>query len=83
LLDCSAIGMQLTESLAMSPAASVCGFYLAHPDSCYFNVGKIGPDQLQSLAQRRGEPLEETRRALAPNLSCGAQSRINMPDKYA
>jgi len=68
LLDCSAIGMQLTESLAMSPAASVCGFYLAHPDSCYFNVGKIGPDQLQSLAQRRGEPLEETRRALAPNL---------------
>ena len=67
-LGCAEIGMELTESLAMSPAASVCGFYLAHPDSAYFNVGRIGPDQVQSLAQRTGATLEQTQRLLAPNL---------------
>ncbi len=53
LLRCDEIGMHLTENLAMSPAASVCGFYLAHPESRYFNVGTIGEDQVQDLARRR------------------------------
>ena len=43
--------MGLTESLAMTPAASVSGFYMAHPDAAYFNVGKIGEDQLQRLGR--------------------------------
>jgi len=68
LLRCDAIGMGLTESLAMTPAASVSGFYIAHPDSTYFNVGKIGRDQLEDMAQRRGLPVEELARWLAPNL---------------
>ena len=68
LLHCEDIGMGLTDSLAMTPAASVSGFYLAHPDSCYFNVGKIGRDQLQDMAARRGLPEAELERLLAPNL---------------
>lgn len=68
LLQCEEIGMGITESLAMTPAASVSGFYLAHPDSTYFNVGKIGEDQLQDQASRRGAALEELQRLLAPNL---------------
>jgi len=62
------IGMSLTESLAMSPAASVSGFYLAHPDAVYFNVGQIGDDQLIDWAQRQAMPAEQARRALAPVL---------------
>jgi 5-methyltetrahydrofolate--homocysteine methyltransferase len=69
LLGCSDIDMTLTESLAMSPAASVCGFYIAHPQSRYFNVGKIGDDQVQDLARREGVTEEELRRWLAPQLS--------------
>ncbi|RFO95436.1 methionine synthase [Rhodoferax lacus] len=68
LLQCADIGMTLTESLAMSPAASVSGFYLGHPDSCYFNVGKIGDDQLHDLARRRGVEPAALQRLLAPNL---------------
>ena len=68
LLQCGEIGMGLTESLAMTPAASVSGFYIGHPDSVYFNVGKIGDDQLKDLAQRRGVPERELQRLLAPNL---------------
>ncbi len=68
LLDCAEIGMGLTESLAMTPAASVSGFYIAHPESCYFNVGRIGRDQLADMAQRRGMPESELERLLAPNL---------------
>jgi 5-methyltetrahydrofolate--homocysteine methyltransferase len=62
------IGMALTESLAMTPAASVSGFYLAHPDAAYFNVGRIGEDQLADWAARTGLPEAEARRALAPVL---------------
>ena len=62
------LGMQLTESLAMTPAASVSGFMLSHPQSQYFNVGKIGEDQLRDLATRRGEQAEVLQRLLAPNL---------------
>jgi 5-methyltetrahydrofolate--homocysteine methyltransferase len=68
LLQCEEIGMGLTDSMAMTPAASVCGFYLAHPDACYFNVGRIGPDQLQDLAARRGLQASDLQRLLAPNL---------------
>jgi 5-methyltetrahydrofolate--homocysteine methyltransferase len=68
LLKADEIGMALTESLAMTPAASVSGFYLSHPDSAYFNVGKIGDDQVHELAKRRGVKLQELERLLAPNL---------------
>ena len=68
LLGCADIGMGLTDSLAMTPAASVSGFYLSHPEATYFNVGKIGEDQLTDMAQRRNLPVEELRRWLLPNL---------------
>ena len=68
LLQCEEIGMGLTESLAMTPAASVSGFYLAHPQSSYFNVGRIGEDQLHDLARRRGMNEQALQRLLAPNL---------------
>jgi 5-methyltetrahydrofolate--homocysteine methyltransferase len=68
LLQCADIGMGLTESLAMTPAASVSGFYLGHPDSRYFSVGKIGDDQLQDLAARRHLSEQALQRLLAPNL---------------
>lgn len=68
LLQAGDIGMALTESLAMTPAASVSGFYLSHPQSVYFNVGKIGDDQLEDLAKRRGAKAEDLQRLLAPNL---------------
>jgi 5-methyltetrahydrofolate--homocysteine methyltransferase len=68
VLQCEDIGMALTESLAMTPAASVSGFMLSHPEAQYFNVGKIGDDQLKDLAARRGETEEQLQRLLAPNL---------------
>ncbi|MDZ4186855.1 MAG: methionine synthase [Hydrogenophaga sp.] len=68
LLQCDDIGMGLTESLAMTPAASVSGFYLAHPESQYFNVGKLGDDQVQDLAQRSGVAVTELKRWLGTNL---------------
>jgi len=68
LLGAGDIGMALTDSLAMTPAASVSGFMLSHPDARYFNVGKIGDDQLHDLAKRRGEKAEDLQRLLAPNL---------------
>jgi 5-methyltetrahydrofolate--homocysteine methyltransferase len=60
--------MSLTESLAMSPAASVSGFFIGHPESAYFNVGRIGEDQLQNMAARRGMDEKALQRLLAPNL---------------
>lgn len=68
-LQCDEIGMGITESLAMTPAASVSGFYLSHPESTYFNVGKIGHDQLMDQVARRGASESELERLLAPNLS--------------
>jgi len=68
LLAPEEIGMGLTESLAMTPAASVSGFYLAHPAASYFNVGRIGDDQLQDWAARNGLDEAAARRALAPLL---------------
>jgi 5-methyltetrahydrofolate--homocysteine methyltransferase len=68
LLRADAIGMAVTESFAMLPAASVSGFYLSHPDAHYFAVGRIGDDQLADFAQRTGIGADEARRRLAPNL---------------
>jgi len=62
------IGMGLTDSLAMTPAASVSGFYLAHPDATYFNVGRIGEDQLSDWAAREALDEATARRLLAPVL---------------
>ncbi len=68
LLGCADIGMGLTESLAMTPAASVSGFYLSHPEATYFNVGRVGDDQVADMAQRSGVAEADLRRLLAPNL---------------
>ncbi|MEM1190754.1 MAG: methionine synthase [Pseudomonadota bacterium] len=69
LLDAeAAVGVSLSESFAMEPAAAVSGWYYAHPDARYFGVGKIGEDQLESIATRKGMPVEEMRRWLSPNL---------------
>jgi 5-methyltetrahydrofolate--homocysteine methyltransferase len=62
-------GISLTESLAMFPAASVCGFYLAHPDADYFNLGLIGRDQVQDYAHRKRMRVEDVERWLAPRLN--------------
>ena len=69
LLSAETIGMQLTESFAMYPGAAVSGFYFAHPESKYFSVDKIGLDQLEDMAKRRGLTKEYLERWLAPNLS--------------
>jgi len=61
-------GIELTESYAMYPTAAVSGWYLAHADARFFNVGKITTDQLTDYAQRKGWSMEEARRWLAPNL---------------
>jgi 5-methyltetrahydrofolate--homocysteine methyltransferase len=68
VLDAAEVGMGLTESLAMTPASSVSGFYLAHPDARYFNVGTIGGDQLADWAARNALDESAARRALAPLL---------------
>ncbi|MGN6164124.1 MAG: vitamin B12 dependent-methionine synthase activation domain-containing protein, partial [Flavisolibacter sp.] len=62
------IGIELTESLAMDPPASVCGWYFAHPQSHYFGLGKIGKDQLEDYAKRKNMSLEEAERWLRPAL---------------
>ncbi|SDF57009.1 methionine synthase (B12-dependent) [Massilia sp. PDC64] len=67
-LQADEIGMQLTESFAMYPGAAVSGFYFSHPESKYFVVGKIGQDQLEDMAKRRGMARDELERYLAPNL---------------
>jgi len=68
VLKAEEIGMGLTESLAMTPAASVSGFYFSHPQSQYFNVGRIGDDQLKDVAHRSGRDEAELRRVLAGSL---------------
>jgi 5-methyltetrahydrofolate--homocysteine methyltransferase len=69
LLRADRVGMTLTESYAMLPAASVSGFYLAHPEAVYFAVGKIGEDQLRDLSARVRRDEATLRRDLAPNLA--------------
>ena len=69
LLQADDIDMGLTESLAMTPAASVSGFYLAHPEATYFNVGRVGDDQITDLATRSGVEEPTLRTLLGPNIS--------------
>jgi len=68
LLDAPAIGMSLSESLAMLPAASVSGIYIQHPQARYFAVGPVTKEQVEDYAARMGETLEEAERWLSPNL---------------
>jgi 5-methyltetrahydrofolate--homocysteine methyltransferase len=70
LLDVSnAIGVTLTESLAMWPAASVSGYYFAHPEARYFGLGKMEKDQLIDYSQRRNIALDKAEKWLRPNLN--------------
>ncbi len=68
LLRAEDVGLGLTESFAMMPAAAVSGIYLAHPQAKYFAVGRIGRDQLDDYAARKGAPVAELERWLSPNL---------------
>ena len=72
LLDAErAAGIQLTESMAMLPGASVSGYYFWHPEARYFGLGRIDRDQLEDYARRKGWSAEEAERWLAPNLMGG------------
>ncbi len=75
LLGAEAVGIQLTESFAMLPAASVSGIYLAHPESRYFNLGRIGRDQVEDYARRKGFTVAEVERWLSPNLGYDPAAR--------
>jgi 5-methyltetrahydrofolate--homocysteine methyltransferase len=68
LLGARALGMDLTESCAMTPPASVSGIYFSHPAARYFSVGRIGRDQVESYARRKAMDIAEVERWLAPNL---------------
>ncbi len=68
LLDAPALGITLSETGAMLPGASVSGLYFAHPDAHYFTVGRIGRDQVEDYAARKGMTVAEVERWLAPNL---------------
>ncbi len=69
LLGAPEIGISLTESFAMAPAASVSGIYLAHPEARYFALGRVGLDQVEAYARRKGISVEQAERWLAPNLA--------------
>jgi 5-methyltetrahydrofolate--homocysteine methyltransferase len=75
LLRAEDAGLDLTESFAMTPAAAVSGIYLAHPNARYFSVGRIGRDQVEDYAARKGITVEEGERWLSPNLGYEARSR--------
>ena len=66
--DAGSLGIELTESFAMTPAASVSGLIFAHPAARYFSVGRIGRDQVEDYAARKGVALAEVERWLRPNL---------------
>ena len=68
LLNAQLAGMELTETLAMTPTAAVSGWYFAHPESKYFGLGKISMDQLTDYANRKGKTKAEMERWLSPNL---------------
>ena len=69
ILKAEEVGIILTESFAMYPAAAVSGFYFSHPESKYFGLGKISKDQVEDYAQRKGWTIEEAEKWLSPNLS--------------
>jgi 5-methyltetrahydrofolate--homocysteine methyltransferase len=61
-------GIELTESMAMWPGASVSGLYFSHPESRYFNLGRVGRDQVEDYARRKGWTVDEAEKWLSPNL---------------
>ena len=69
LLGAESVGIELTETFAMTPGAAVSGIYLHHPQAKYFAVSRIGRDQLEDYAERKGEPLSDVERSLSPILS--------------
>jgi 5-methyltetrahydrofolate--homocysteine methyltransferase len=69
LLQARRIGMELTDSCAMTPAASVSGLYIAHPQSKYFVIQRVGPDQVEDYARRQGISTADAERALRPVLA--------------
>jgi 5-methyltetrahydrofolate--homocysteine methyltransferase len=69
LLEARGVGIDLTESAAMTPASSVSGLYFAHPEARYFTVGRLGHDQLESYAARKGMPIGDVERWLSANLA--------------
>ncbi len=69
LLDAQAVGIELTESFAMWPAASVSGIYLSHPEAKYFNVGRVGRDQAEAYAKRKGWTQADVEKWLSPVLA--------------
>ena len=75
LLGADSVGLELTESFAMTPAAAVSGIYLANPSARYFSVGRLARDQVEDYAARKGTTLEETERWLTPNLGYETRSR--------
>ena len=66
LLEAEAVGIELTESFAMTPGASVSGLYFGHPAARYFSVGRIARDQVEDYAARKGAPLAEIEHGLRP-----------------
>ncbi|UCE85133.1 MAG: methionine synthase, partial [Deltaproteobacteria bacterium] len=75
LLDAPSVGITLTETCAMSPAASVSGLYFAHPQARYFTVGRVGRDQVEDYARRRGMEVADVERWLAPQLAYDPRDR--------
>ena len=69
LKETDSCGVKLTDALAMYPASSVSGFYFAHPEAKYFGLGKIGKDQVENYAKRKGLSVTEVERWLAPALN--------------
>ena len=69
LLNANSLGLSLTETFAVYPAASVCGLYFGHPEAKYFNVGKIDQDQIKSYAERKGMTVQAIERLLASNIT--------------
>ncbi len=69
LLNANSLGLSLTETFAVHPAASVCGLYFSHPEAKYFNVGKIDQDQIKSYAERKGMTVQAIERLLATNMT--------------
>ena len=74
LLEARSIGVELTESAAMTPAASVSGLYFAHPEAHYFSVGRIGADQVEQYARRKGCSVTQVERWLGPSLAYDADA---------
>ena len=74
LLDAPGVGIELTESMAMLPAASVSGLYFAHPEARYFSISRVGRDQVEDYAARRGASFEDTQKALGTVLGYDPKS---------